>query len=109
MDVVKVQSEYEHRLLSIVRKLPPDRRSELLTFARFLIVETYKADELEFLEDEADVDVTDTANSADWDALLASEEGQLALDKLADEALADIRAGKATSLTITDAGEIAPQ
>lgn len=36
-----------------------------------------------------------TEADARWDELLASAEGQLALDKLADEALADIRAGNA--------------
>jgi hypothetical protein len=101
-------SSYEHMLLAIVRKLPPERRSELLTFARFLIVETYKTTDLDFLEDEAGVDVTNAAD-AHWDALLASEEGQKALEKLADEALADIRAGKASSISFTDEGEIAPR
>ena len=36
-----------------------------------------------------------TDADARWDELLASDEGQLALDKLADEALAEIRAGNA--------------
>lgn len=36
-----------------------------------------------------------TEANARWDELLASDEGQLVLDKLADEALAEIRAGHA--------------
>lgn len=44
-----------------------------------------------------------------WDQLLSSESGQRALDRLADAALASIRAGEATTITFTQDGEIAPQ
>ena len=51
--------------------------------------------DLDFLEEEADFGDAYTESDLRWDELLASEEGQLALDKLADEALAEIRAGTA--------------
>lgn len=60
-------------------------------------------------EDESGIEYTYTEADARWDALLASEEGQLVLDKLADEALADIRAGKVRPMVFTSDGEIAPQ
>ena len=62
----------------------------MLTFARFLAFERFQATELDFLDDESE----ETDNDARWDALLASDEGQNALDRMADEALASIRAGE---------------
>ena len=53
--------------------------------------------DLDFLEEVADFGDIYTESDVRWDELLASEEGQLVLDKLADEALAEIRAGNAKS------------
>jgi hypothetical protein len=99
----------ERKILAIVRSLPPERGRQLLAFARFLAFETFETTDLDFLEDELDIEEPYTEDDARWDALLASEEGQLVLDKLADEALADIRAGKARPMVFTSDGEIAPQ
>jgi hypothetical protein len=67
----------EHKIAAIVRRLPPERSTQVLADER-------------------------------WNALFAAEAGQTALDKLADEALADIRAGKAGLMVFTPDGEIAP-
>lgn len=45
--------------------------------------------------------------SAQWDALLATDESQRLLEKMADTALADIQAGRARPMVFTVDGEIA--
>lgn len=74
-------ANYEKKLVAIVRRLPAERGKQLLDFARFLAFETFNTTELDFLDD-----VIETAADAKWDDLFASDEGQTALDRLADEA-----------------------
>ena len=45
-----------------------------------------------------------TENDQRWDRLLESVAGQLALDRLADDAMAEIRAGRGTSIAFTESG-----
>ncbi len=109
----------EHNLISIVHSLPPERKAQLFAFARFLAAETAQTTDLDFFVEDADVEDADvedadvediySASDARWDDLLASENGQRALDKLADEALADIRAGKARPMVFAKNGELAPK
>ncbi len=96
------------RIAAIVHRLPPERKSQVLAFARFVAFETFKTTDLDFLEEEGPEDPY-TENDARWDELLASEEGQRVLEKLADDALAEIRAGHAKSMTFTKDGEITSQ
>jgi len=49
---------------------------------------------------------TQPTDDARWEALFASEQGQNALNKLADDALADIRAGRASPMIFTDDDEL---
>jgi len=81
-----------------------ERGQQLLSFARFLAFETFQTTELDFLDDES----KETDDDMHWDALLASEQGQNALDRLADEALAAIRAGESRSIVFAADGEISP-
>ena len=95
-----VQAEkVERALIRIVRRLPPERASEVLDFAQFLESQAAKASEgdQEYTEDDAR-----------WDALLATEESQRMLEKLADEALAEIEVGQARPMAFSDDGEILP-
>ena len=48
------------------------------------------------------------ADNARWDALLATDESQALLDRLADEALAELRAGKTRPMVVTDDGRLVP-
>ncbi|RLT44403.1 MAG: hypothetical protein DWI57_03295 [Chloroflexi bacterium] len=96
---------FERTILTILRHLPPERGQQLLTFARFLAFETFQTTELDFLDDETE----ETDNDARWDALLASDVGQNALDRLADEALAAIRAGESRPIAFGADGEIVPR
>ncbi|MFZ1755020.1 MAG: hypothetical protein WAU10_14825 [Caldilineaceae bacterium] len=95
---------YERAILSILRHLPPEGGRQLLTYARFLAFERFQTTEFDFLDDETE----ETENDLRWDALLASDDGQSALDWLADEALASIRAGDSRAIVFTADGEIAP-
>ncbi len=99
----------EHNLITIVHSLPPERKAQLFAFARFLAAETAQTTDLDFFEEDADPDDSYTESDARWDELLSSEGGQLALNKLADEALAAIRAGKARPMAFTANGELAPK
>lgn len=101
----QTQPGVERTILAILRNLPPERSRQLLTFARFLAFETYQTTELGFLEDEEEY----TENDARWDALLSSDAGQAALDRMADEALAAIRAGEGTPLRFTADDELRPE
>lgn len=81
----------ERKIAAIVRRLLPERSAQVLAFARFIAYETFKPDEIQFLEKEEIFEDVETENDAHWEALFASETGQNALDQLADEALAEIR------------------
>lgn len=48
------------------------------------------------------------ADNVRWDALLATEESQALLEQLADEALAEYRAGKTKPMAFTDDGRLVP-
>lgn len=91
--------EYEKVLIQIVRRLPPERVSEVLDFAQ----------SLEFQVTKAGIgDQEYTESDARWDTLLATEKSQRLLEKLAGEALSEIEAGKAQPMVLTEDGEIVP-
>ena len=48
------------------------------------------------------------ADNEKWEALMATDESQALLDKMAVEALAEHRAGKTTSMAFTNKGRIVP-
>lgn len=95
---------YEQTLLQIVRSLPLPRVSQVVDFARFIQERTLSDDVL----DEGETDEEVAADNARWDALLASEGSQRLLEKMADEALAEINAGCARPMIFTEDGDIAP-
>jgi hypothetical protein len=67
--------------------------AQVIDFAQFLeskITETSTAELLDEEESEEQI----AAENTRWDALLASKESQRLLEKMADEALADIQAGR---------------
>ena len=97
---------YEQKLVGIIRRLPPERVSEVIDFAQFLEFQTIQA--FEGLPDEGASEEEISAENARWDALLATDESQHLLEKMADEALAEIQAGHARPLAFTKDGEIAP-
>lgn len=94
---------YEQTLVDIARTLPPDRAAELLDFARFL---------KELVTQPANVSESEKATRASeerWDALLAQPTAQRAMIQMARAAREDFRAGRATDISITDNGRLAPK
>ena len=98
-----VRQDYEQTLVEIVRSLPHNRVVQLVDFARFLEAQLL-SDELAKEEDVAEIE----ADNARWDALLATDESQALLEKLAGEALAEHRAGNTKPLAFNSEGQIVP-
>ena len=89
MDIDTIAKQaYEQTLIKIVRGLPPNRAEQLVDFARFLEAQLLSEALLEE-EDPAEVE----AENARWDELLASEESQVWLEKMAGKAREDYRTG----------------
>lgn len=98
-----VSQDYERILIDTVRALPPERVEQLVDFARFLEAQIL-AEELVQEENAAAIE----ADNARWDTLLATDEAQTLLENLANEALAEYRAGKTKPMTFDEEGRIAP-
>jgi hypothetical protein len=98
-----VHRDYERTLIEITRVLPPNRVEQLVDFARFLEAQLLSEALLQD-EDAAEVE----ADNARWDALLASEKSQAMLEKMANEALTEHRAGKTRPIAFNDEGKIVP-
>jgi hypothetical protein len=101
MPTVMQPVDYEHKIVEIVRKLPPERSSQVLAFARFVAYETFQPNMLDFLEEDELMEIESAQHDAKWEALFASEAGQNTLDRLADEALSAIRAGQTRPIAFT--------
>ena len=96
--------EYEQTLNQIVRFLPPNRAKQLVEFARFLEAQILS----EALIQEEDLSEIEADNER-WDALLDTNEAQFLLEKLADEALAEHKAGKTKPMVVDNRGQIVPR
>ena len=82
----------ERQLIKIIRRLPVERVSEVIDFAKFLELQQAKIREQHpsFINNELS-----TEGDKKWDALLASDEAQQLLETMADEASNEILAGNA--------------
>ena len=82
----------ERQLIKIIRRLPVERVSEVIDFAKFLELQQAKIREQHpsFVNNELS-----TEGDKKWDALLASDEAQQLLETMADEASNEILAGNA--------------
>lgn len=99
---VTVHRDLERTVIKIMRALPPNRASQLVDFARFLEAQIL-SEELIEKEDAAEIE----ADNAQWDALLATDAAQILLENLADEALAEYRAGSTRPMAFHE-GRIVP-
>ncbi|MCZ7575516.1 MAG: hypothetical protein M5U01_43760 [Ardenticatenaceae bacterium] len=98
-----ITQDQERTLIKIARVLPPNRVEQLIDFARFLEAQILSE---ELLQEESMAEVE--ADNAQWDALLATDKAQALLENLADEALAEHRAGKTRPMAFDDEGRIVP-
>jgi len=99
-----VSKDYEQTLIQIVRNLPRNRVEQLIDFARFL--ETQLSSAKAAQEEDAEEIKADNAR---WDALLATDEAQMLLEELANEALEEHRAGRTKKMVFNDEGRITPE
>lgn len=99
MDTVTL-SIHEQELVKVVRRLPAERIAQVVEFAQFL---EYQANQTNG-ENAAELAAAD----ARWEALLASEESQQLLEKMADEAWTQIQAGQAKPMVFTEDGDLVP-
>jgi len=97
------QQDYEWTLIKIARGLPTSRVEQLVDFARFLEAQVLSE---KLLQAERAPEVE--ADNAQWDALLATDKAQALLEQLADEALAEHRAGKTRPMAFDHTGRIVP-
>jgi len=103
MSMDTAAQDHEQTLIEIARVLPPNRVEQLVDFARFLQARIL-SEELTHKQDMAEIE----ADNACWDALLATDQAQTLLGKLADEALAEHQAGKTKPMAFNDEGRIVP-
>jgi hypothetical protein len=101
---VDMDQDFEQTLIKIARVLPPDRVEELVDFARFLEAQILSE---KLLQEEDSVEIE--GDNERWDALLATDEAQSLLEKLAGEALAEHPSGKTEPMAFNDEGRIAPK
>ncbi len=95
--------DQEQTLIHIVRSLPSNRVDQLVDFARFLETQI-PVEEMFPEETQEEID----ADNARWDALMATDEAQNLLEKMANEALAEYHAGKTRPMAFTADGRIVP-
>lgn len=98
-----INQNQEQNLIKIMRNLPPSRVDELLDFARFLEAQIL-TEKLTQKEDLAEID----ADNDQWDTLLTTDESQVLLERLAEEALAEHRLAKTKPMLFSDEGRIMP-
>ena len=98
-----VNQDQEQTLIKIIRTLPPLKAEELLDFARFLEAQIL-TERLIQEEDVAEIE----ADNERWDALLATNEAQTLLERLAEEALSEHRLAKTKLMLFSHEGRIMP-
>lgn len=95
--------DYEQTLIKIARVLPSSRVEQLVDFARFLEAQILSED---LIKQESVMEIE--ADNEKWEALMATDDSQALLDKMAVEALAEHRAGKTTPMAFNNKGRIVP-
>jgi len=101
-------STHEQMVVSIMRKLPPERVLELVDFARFLELQSTQRDNEWPDEEETETEEEMRAGEERWNQLLAQPEAKRVLREMAREAREDYHAGRTTGITITEDGRLAP-
>ncbi len=96
-------AEYEETLISILHALPMDRVEQVVDFARFIQWQEI-AQRNVLHEDETEEEVR--ADNERWDATFAASPDKL--KRLADEARAEIKAGRTLEMIFTEDGRIVP-
>ena len=96
----------EQTVIHIMRKLPPERVTDLVDFARFLefrATERYQ----DWVEAESEQGEQIAADRR-WDDLFARPEARQLMRQMAHEAREEYRAERTTEIVETDDGRLAP-
>ncbi|MBF0377347.1 MAG: hypothetical protein HQK72_07665 [Desulfamplus sp.] len=104
--IASPKTVYEQQLINIIRRLPNDRISQVVDFAKFLELQLKGFSNLK-CQNELKEDTTEENNR--WDKLLARDDSQILLEKMADEALAEINAGLTKTMVFTQDVQIKPE
>ena len=92
-------TDYEQTIITIMRKLPPERLPYLVEFARFLEFQTTIAPDSSPLAPD---------DEEKWDELLAKPEAKHLMRQMAREARAEYKAGQTIDIQLTEDGRLAP-
>lgn len=97
----------EQTVIRIMRRLPPERVSDLVDFARFL---EFRATEryLDWMETEGEQDEQPGVGDQHWDELFSRPESRPLMRQMAQEAREEFRAGRTTEILETEDGRLAP-
>ncbi len=102
-------SQYEQAVINIMHRLPPERVLQLVDFARFLELQaTQKSLSLQKEEGMGTV-IENRADEEKWDEVLAHPGAKQVMRAMAQEARGDYHAGRATDITVTEDGNLAPK
>ncbi|MBF0228816.1 MAG: hypothetical protein HQK63_04390 [Desulfamplus sp.] len=97
---------YEQQLISIIRRLPTDQISQVVAFAKFLELQFREVPNFPY-QNETEKNIAE--ENKQWDRLFARDDSQRLLEKMADEALAEINEGKVKKIIFTEDGQIKPE
>lgn len=96
-------SLHEETIINIIRRLPSDRVSQLIDFAKFLENQSsVKKPDGEDAEDKIHGD------EEKWNELFACPEAKQVMREMANEAIEDYHAGKATEIGVAEDGRLKP-
>lgn len=99
-----VYQDYEQTLITIVRSLPLNRVQQIVEYAKFMEAQILTE---KLMEEETAAEIE--ADNARWDALVATDRSQKLLEQLANEALAEHRAGRTTPMIFKKDGQLGPE
>jgi len=97
---------YEQSLISIVRKLPTERVSQVIDFARFIEWQVSESDDDGLFDDSEESEEEIRASEEKWDRLLAKPEAQRLMMEMAREALAEHDVGLTVEMAFDKDGNL---
>ena len=101
-------SAHEQTVISIMRRLPPERVLQLVDFAQFLELQATKRHGDWLDEEETEIEEETRASEEKWHELLAKPEAKRVMREMAREAREEYRAGRTTDIATTEDGRLAP-
>jgi len=104
MEIQPDRSLYEYTVINIIRRLPPEKITELIDFAKFLESEYVRKNNDPVYEDKTGTEETEKK----WNKLFAEPESKNIMREMAKEAREDYYGGKTTDILITEDGRLKP-